>query len=214
MTDATPLDGGGSVPVSVQMSVPVPDQKLRTVLHLGCGPAHPDKLPESYFPADLWRELRIDSDPGVAPDIVADLVDLSPLADASAEAIWSSHDLPRLAAHEVPVALAEILRVLKPGGFLLVTLPDLQQVAKHLAEGQLEDPVYLSAAGPITPLDILYGHRASLAQGLPVATPRTGFTAHSLAEHLTRAGFVSVKIESDGRFALWGVGTRPGQAQP
>lgn len=201
MTDATPIDGTAAQPVA--------QEQRRTVLHVGCGVAHPSKLPESYFPLSDWRELRLDSDPGVAPDILAPLTDLSRIAAASVDAIWSSHSLTHLASHEVPLALAEFLRVLKPGGFFLVTLPDLQQIAKHIAEGQLEEPVYISPAGPITPLDILYGHRAALAAGQTGIAPRTGFTARSLAEHLTVAGFAAVKIESDGNFALWGVGTRP-----
>lgn len=201
MTDATPIDG--------TYALPVLQEPLRTVLHVGCGVAHPSKLPDSYFPLSDWREVRLDSDPSVAPDIVARLTDLSMLADASVDAIWSSHNLTHLADHEVPVALAEFWRVLKPGGFFLVTLPDLQQVAKHVAEGQLDEPVYMSAAGPITPLDILYGHRAALAEGQLDIAPRTGFTARSIAERLTAAGFAAVRIENDGSFALWGVGTRP-----
>ncbi|PYF06576.1 methyltransferase family protein [Rhodobacter viridis] len=204
MTDATPIDGIGAQPVA---------QQLRTVLHVSCGLAHPAKLPDSYFPLADWHELRLDSDPSVTPDILARPTDLSMLADASVDAIWSSHSLTHLAFHEVAVALGEFLRVLKPGGFFLVTLPDLQQVAKHVAEGHLEEPVYISAAGPISPLDILYGHRAAQAEGQIGTLPRTGFTARSLAEHLTAAGFAAVKIESDGRFALWGVGTRPDVAR-
>ena len=200
MTDATPID--------TAEAVAMPETKTRTVLHVGCGLAHPAKLPEAYFPLSDWREVRLDIDPDVAPDIVASLTDMSAVADASVDAVWSSHNLEHLAPHEVPVALAEFIRVLKPGGFVLVTMPDLQQVATLVAEGQLEEPAYMSSLGPISPLDILYGYRPALAEGNIFMGHRTGFTARSLKEHLTRAGFAAVTVERDGRFALWGVGTR------
>jgi len=61
------------------------------------------------------------------PDIVCSITDMSPVAADSVDAVWSSHNLEHLQRHEVPVALAEFLRVLKPAGLLLLTLPDLQQ---------------------------------------------------------------------------------------
>ena len=45
----------------------------RCVLHVGCGGADPAKLPEAFFPAVAWREIRLDIDPGVAPDIIASI---------------------------------------------------------------------------------------------------------------------------------------------
>jgi SAM-dependent methyltransferase len=199
MTDATPVNLSTAEAVS----------RPRTVLHVGCGAADPAKLPEAYFPPGEWRELRLDIDPGVAPDIVASLTDMGMVDDGSVDAVWSAHNLEHLWSHEVPVALAEFARVLRPGGFLLVTMPDLQQVAALVAEGRLEDPAYMSMLGPIAPLDMIYGFRPSLAQGNAFMGHRTGFVAGTLHAHLSTAGFVDVRVERDGRFALWAVGTRP-----
>ena len=176
----------------------------RVVLHVGCGAADPAKLPGAFFPAGAWRELRLDIDPGVAPDIEASITEMPMVATGSVDAVWSAHNLEHLASHEVPLALAEFHRVLAPGGFVLVTMPDLQQVAALVAEGKLEDAAYLSAMGPIAPLDMLYGFRPALAQGNAFMGHRTGFTAGTLAAHLTAAGFGAVRVQRDGQFALWG----------
>jgi SAM-dependent methyltransferase len=182
--------------------------ETRHVLHVGCGAADPAKLPEAFFPRGAWSELRLDIDPGVAPDIVASITEMPMVASGSVDAVWSAHNLEHLASHEVPVALAEFHRVLAPGGFVLVTMPDLQQVAELVAQGKLEDPAYLSAMGPIAPLDMLYGYRPALAQGNAFMGHRTGFTAGTLTAHLQAAGFRSVRVQRDGHFALWGSGVK------
>lgn len=179
------------------------------VLHVGCGAPHPDKLPEAFFPRGAWAEVRLDIDPDVAPDIVASITDMTVVPTASVDAVWSAHNLEHLWAHEVPIALAEFLRVLKPGGFALVTMPDLQQVAALVAEGNLEGPAYMSALGPIAAIDMLYGFRPSLAQGNAFMGHRTGFTAASLTAHLQRAGFAEVRVQRDGGYALWATGVKP-----
>ena len=51
------------------------------VLHVGCGAAAPHKLPEIFFPAGAWAEVRLDIDPAVAPDIVASITDMSVVPD-------------------------------------------------------------------------------------------------------------------------------------
>ena len=103
----------------------------------------------------------------------------------------------------------EFARVLKPDGFLLITLPDLEEVAKHIARGNLEEPLYVSPpgnspAGPISPIDILFGHRQSMAQGNHHMAHKTGFSAASLAKKIEEAGFQKVEVKRDpARFALW-----------
>lgn len=180
----------------------------RLLLHVGCGAADPGKLPAAFFTPGDWTELRLDIDPDVAPDLVASITDISVLPSASVDAVWSSHNIEHLAAHEVPLALAEFHRVLRPGGFALIATPDLQQAASLIAAGQLEEAAYLSAAGPIAPLDILYGFRPSIAAGNSFMGHRTGFTDASLQRALLAAGFASAQVIRDGHFALWATATR------
>ena len=202
MTDASPLP--------LDTATPVAPAILKDVLHVGCGAANPAKLPDAFFPLSHWREVRLDIDPSVAPDIVASITDMSVVQTASVDAVWSAHNLEHLAAHEVPLALAEFRRVLRPQGFLLVTMPDLQQVAQLVAAGNLEGVAYMSAMGPISAIDMLYGFRPSIAQGNAFMGHRTGFTAATLAGHLQAAGFDQVRVQSDGSFALWGSAVNPG----
>jgi len=184
--------------------------RSKTVLNVGCGYPLRQKL-HPHFHGPEWREIRLDLDPAVKPDIVCSITDISPVAADAVDAVWSSHNLEHLQRHEVPLALAEFLRVLKPGGLLLLTLPDLQQVARFIVEDRLEDSAYLSQSGPITPLDMIFGHTASLARGNQFMAHRTGFTARTLHKLLTEVGFADVTLRQGAAFDLWASGLKPGQ---
>ena len=178
------------------------------MLHVGCGPYKPEKL-HATFRKEAWRELRLDINPAVQPDIVASMLSMPMVAVGAVDAVWSSHNLEHLYAHEVAVALAEFQRVLKPGGFALITLPDLQAVAELVAADKLEDAAYVSPAGPIAPLDMIYGHGASIARGNVFMAHNTGFTARTLAAALGRAGFARIDVKRGKSFDLWAVGYKP-----
>ena len=166
-----------------------PTMTHKTILHVGPGHRRNGATLPVALQSDDWREIRLDIDPDSQPDIVGSMLDMSAVADASVDAIYSAHNIEHVFAHEVPVVLGEFLRVLKPQGFLVVTCPDLQTVCALVAEDKLTDPAYTSSAGPITPLDILYGHGAALAAGHLYMAHKGGFTLKTLAAVLTRAGF-------------------------
>jgi len=105
------------------------------------------------------------------------------IADGSIDAIWSSHNLEHLADPEVPRALVEFLRVLRPGGVAWIALPDVQSLAERIASGELDAPTCHSSAGPISAAGILWGHRAALAAGRTWMAHRTGFSAATLERH-------------------------------
>lgn len=190
---------GGTVTVA---PVPAVEVVQRRVLHVGCGPANPRKL-HSTFHEPGWTEVRLDINPDVQPDIIGTMTRMDDVADGVMDAVWSSHNIEHLYAHEVGIALKEFLRVLKPGGFILITCPDLQAVAALIAEGKLEDAAYTSPAGPITPLDIVYGYGRSVAAGNTFMAHRTGFTAQTLANAAIKAGFENVRCARGNDFDLW-----------
>ena len=186
----------------------------RVVLHVGCG-SGPDKL-HPTFRAPGWRQIRLDIDPEVQPDIVASMVSMPTVPSNSVDAVYSSHNLEHLFAHEVPQALAEFFRVLKPGGFALITLPDLQAIARLIADDKLDDPAYVSAAGPITPLDMVYGYRRYIAMGNTFMAHKTGFSAKTLGHALIAAGFATVHL-AKADYTLWAEAhkaTRPDAPTP
>ncbi len=181
---------------------------LKKVLHVGSGPkidpasGQPSKL-HSTFQGTDWQEVRLDLNPEVLPDIVASITDMGVVGAGTFDALYSSHNLEHLYPHEVPLALAEFRRVLKPHGFALITLPDLRQVARSIAEGREEDAVLMTNRGPITPLDILYGFRPFLEAGNLFMAHRFAFTDKTLRAALENAGFQQVSIEADEEFNLW-----------
>jgi len=132
----------------------------------------------SELPAhfDGWKHLRVDCDAEVRPDILADLTDLSAIASGSADAVWAAHCVEHLYEHQVALALGEFRRVLRDDGFLCMIVPDLQTVAGYLVSDRLHEPLYTSAAGPVTPHDIIFGYGAAIAGGRESMAHRCGFT--------------------------------------
>jgi hypothetical protein len=178
---------------------------MPTFLHIGCGAKHKDETTKGFNRPE-WSEVRLDIDPGVRPDIVADMVDMSVVASGSMDAIFSSHNIEHLYQHQTPVALGEFRRVLRPGGFAVIGCPDLQAVAKMIAEDRLGEPVYRSPAGPVTPHDMLYGFGPQMAKGHLFMAHRSGFTRTTLIEALRQAGFGRVGARRT-RLDLWVVAT-------
>lgn len=179
------------------------------MLNVGSGPQSPQRLHAVFRDARRWQETRLDVDSAVKPDILCSVVDMQGVVpDASVDAIWSSHNIEHLHDHEVPLALAEYRRVLKPDGFLLLRCPDIESVAQAILKIGLDAVAYVSPAGPITPLDMLYGHRASIAAGSAHMRHHTGFTDVRFGQLLLEAGFASVHTLRDGGYDLWALAFR------
>ena len=163
----------------------------RVLLNVGCGALEASTVP-AYF--ENWRQLRVDVDATVKPDIVADLTDLSSIADRSADAIWAAHCIEHLYEHEVRVALGEFRRVLRDDGFVCVIVPDLQIIARYVAEDRLHEPLYQSAAGSVTPHDILFGFGPAIASGRTSMAHRCGFTPGMLQRCFQQQPFAELLV--------------------
>ena len=110
----------------------------RTFLHVGCGPVKKENT-TSEFAKDCWDEIRFDIDPIVKPDLIGTITDMTEVENSSVDAVYSSHNIEHLYAHEVPKALMEFKRVLKTDGFCVITCPDLQEVARLVADRSVAD---------------------------------------------------------------------------
>ncbi len=188
---------------------------MKFFLHVGCGPKRKDQTTKAFNSSD-WSEVRLDIDPSVQPDVIGTMTDMSAVASGSMDAVYSSHNIEHLYPHEVSLAFAEFLRVLKPDGFFVVTCPDLQSVCALIAENKLTDAAYNSPAGPIAPLDILYGLRPALAQGNLYMAHRCGFTQKVLSATLQSCGFKSVATMARGRapyFDLFALASKSERSQ-
>ncbi len=138
---------------------------------------------------DGWTVLNVQ--PGPHVDIVGNCADLSELATASVEQIYASHVLEHLSyVGELPQALAEFWRVLRPGGQIMVSVPDLDALcqlflhprAKHQDRWEIMRMMF---GGQTDAFDL----------------HKVGFWADSLARLLFEAGFADMRrVESFGLF--------------
>jgi predicted SAM-dependent methyltransferase len=91
-----------------------------------------------------WKILNIQQLPGV--DFIGNCMDLSQFADNSVTEIYASHVYEHLGYRsELPSALAEAHRVLKPGGLLRAGVPDLDAVCRLMIDPKrtIEELAYL-----------------------------------------------------------------------
>jgi len=184
-------------------------------LHVGCGQNTKARTTRA-FNVPEWTELRLDIDVAARPDIVGTMTDMKDVAAESVDAVFSSHNIEHLYPYEVPIALAEFRRVLKPEGFVVITCPDLLSVCAVVAQDKLTEPLYESPAGPISPLDILYGHRPSLARGNHYMAHRSGFTLKVLIATLKASGFAAIagKARPAPFYDLWAVASKNALPEP
>ena len=161
---------------------------MKTFLNVGCGPI--DSPIIRGFDNDDWKEIRLDIDEGVDPDIVGTLTDMKLVNTASVDAVHSAYNIDHIYPHEVPIALAEFFRVLKEDGIVYIRCPDIQIVCEAVVKDKLLEPLYKTKDGhQISPIDILYGWRPDIAQGNEHMAHKSGFTYSVLNTAFFEAGF-------------------------
>ena len=167
---------------------------MKTFLHVGHGLQNKSSC--FGFNNDNWKEIRLDFDKNVNPDIVGTLTDMKSVETGSVDAVYSSHNIEHIFPHEVPIVLREFYRVLKEDGIVVITCSDLQSVGKAIAQDKLLEPLYESPEGSVTAFDILYGHRKTTADGNIYMIHKGGFTYSLLNSAFYEAGF---KVRVGGR---------------
>ncbi len=145
---------------------PDADQAGLIRLNLGAG-----RRPlEGYIGVDIAGE----------PDVLADVRAL-PYEDGSVDEVIAIHLLEHLYRWEAPAALAEWARVLKPGGRLVLELPDVVKCCEQVLAGAKDR---LGVWG-------LYG---SPEYADPLMCHRWGWRSDELAAELRTAGFTRVRV--------------------
>jgi SAM-dependent methyltransferase len=161
---------------------------MKRLLNVGGG-SKSIPLPPEYTG---FEHVLLDIDPQGAPDIVLDGRQLGELAAAQFDAIYCSHNLEHYFRHDVPKVLGGFFHVLKPGGFAQIRVPDLTELMRRVVQGKidLEETLYVSPAGPVAPIDVIYGlGRQIETSGVDFFAHKTGFSDQSLARAVERAGF-------------------------
>lgn len=107
---------------------------IGNVLDLGSGgcPIVPHAI-QVELPADQFAAYNSGAKPGIEPQWRGNAFDL-PFKDNTVDTVYSSHLLEDVADWR-PV-LTEWVRVLKPGGYLIIMLPDRARFQAAVAKGQ------------------------------------------------------------------------------
>lgn len=177
-------------------------RKRRVFLNAGCGAPSNSRVPR-FFRG--WKQIRVDVDPAVKPDLVASIDDLRAIPERTVDAIWCAHCVEHLFAHQVPLALAEFRRVLREDGFACIIVPDLQSISHWIAADRLHETIYESNAGPVTAHDMIWGFGPAIAHGNIEMAHRCGFTPTLFLENLKQAGFSEIVLRRRSALELAGL---------
>jgi predicted SAM-dependent methyltransferase len=136
-----------------------------------------------------WKILNVQAGPGV--DYVGTCTDLSAFADGSVAEIYASHVLEHLSyTHELPQALKEFQRVLKPGGTLRVSVPDFEKLARIFLLPELTPQLRFHV------MRMVFGGQMDAHD-----FHKVGLTGEFLGAMLVNAGFGQLsQVESFGEF--------------
>lgn len=150
-------------------------------LNLGCG----DKILPGYINVDVASSRA-----GKEPDVICDLRDLKTFESNFADEILSVHVVEHFWRWEVLDILKEWVRVLKPGGKMIIECPNLLSACEEV----LKNPDIATGPGPEgqRSMWVLYGDPSWRD---PLMIHRWAYTPRSLAQLLFEAGLQDLMQE-------------------
>jgi len=150
-------------------------------LNLGCG----DKILPGYINVDVAGSRQ-----GRKPDVLCDLRRLKPFADNEIDEILSVHVVEHFWRWEVVDVVKEWVRVLKPGGMMVIECPNLLTACQEI----MQNPD--TAIGPgkegRRSMWVLYGDPGWKD---PLMMHRWAYTPESLMQLMREAGLVNLRQE-------------------
>jgi predicted SAM-dependent methyltransferase len=110
-------------------------------LHFGPGPGFKKPSPE-------W--LTVDVDP-LRGDIVIDFNKFAqfPLDNESVEAIYGSHVFEHMSIFAAPKVFKDCYRILKPGGFIRIIIPNVRKSIEEYLKGNTDYPLFKKRANSL-----------------------------------------------------------------
>jgi SAM-dependent methyltransferase len=164
------------------MSAAATPQPAIRRLNWGCG----------THPAPGWINSDRKQAPGI--EISCDIREGLPLADGSIDYAVSIHALPEVPYPDLPPVLAELRRVLKPGGVLRLGLPNMEHAVDAYRRGDrdwflIPDEEMSSLGGKLIAQLVWYGYS------------RTLFVPEFAEELLRNAGFGQIHHVASGQTA-------------
>ncbi len=134
-----------------------------------------------------YKELRYDNDTASRPDILGDIATMQMIPAQSVDVLWASHIIEHVFYGELPGVFGEMKRILKKDGCAILITPNLGSLGPYM-EDRIDETVYTTSAGPIAPLDMIYGYRGFTSRGMTGMMHKIGFNARFLHTTLNMFG--------------------------
>ena len=150
-------------------------------INLGCG----DKILDGYVNVDVVNQRA-----GKVPDVICDIKKLDKFDSNYADEVMAIHVVEHFDRWEIVEILREWVRILKPGGKLILECPNLESACKEF----LKDPINNAKSnqhGQRT-MWVFYGDPSWRD---PLMMHKWGYTPRSLAQVMHEAGLIDLKQE-------------------
>ena len=165
-------------------------------LYAGIWQQRNDKSSEPSEPATATTEMRLhvggiqakagwkilNALPGPNVDFVGDVRNLAAFADGSCSEIYCSHILEHISQNEMLPTLKELHRLLKTGGRLMISVPDLEVLCELFIDPKLSGPQRFHV------MRMMFGGQIDAYDFHQI-----GLSAEFLADYLRLAGFSSAE---------------------
>lgn len=147
-----------------------------------------------------WNKDYLSERPLDGARFVKSVLRLTELPAATYDAVYYSHQLNHFSLYQAGLILHGVRHMLTPGGFLHLKVIDVMAIIHQLSEKNhdLEDIAYLSAAGPISYHDVLWGQGIGIShEGSASKSHRTGFSRKILDRLLFENGFLDTSYTAE-----------------
>lgn len=164
----------------------------RRVLCIGSG----NDLASMPYHYAAWNKVLLSDQVLEGAYLSKSALRLSEREEAAFDAVYCNHQLKSHSLQEAGLILKGILRLLKPGGFVHLKVPDVTVFMHQIVKSghDLVDVAYISADGPITYYDVFWGLSKALGEpGNSTSGHKAGYSRKVLDRVLSESGFLDIR---------------------